>query len=661
MPQDVGYSTALESVNESMAGARPRQGAKMDDSIESRRGWAREVQEYQDYYRKQLEKPFRTAIRHRRLFLNQLRDRRLPHEGWRAFVPMPYAWSAIKSLSASFNELLFGINPPIRPQPVGVEDEPLEVAWTNTFDYVFRKIHFRSVVKDFHEDYLIQGTAVRKNTLVIQKRTIIYLPTPDAQEEFQNAIMRAVTEQNLEPPPLEDPEAFEAWRQMALGVGIVVPEIPIPGPKNIVKYRGPGFLDVALTDMSFDPQLDPDAQVCVTQDTLVPWEWVEERTGNKEQHIFDPEAVGQAQSSAPETSDIQKWRDEISDMYGLDKPTGDDPRMKKKMALVTEAWMPGDKEAPYRVMLNKQMVINRSLSMPYVHGNHPYVFGRNYPKRGRSIGTPEMRTVERLLYELNTFRGLRLDALLIGILPVFIKAKDAQIAEILREFVPGTFIETSRPEAVRALDKPTIPPESFREIAEVKNDIDEALGSLPVVRGQMSQPRVPATSTERALSTALARIKDRVIDFEYQLNPFIENSLYIMYQFWNHDDRVRAAGVPADPLQKYTKEQFLEALEQDFAFVGATTALNKDAEIQGLKEWFTILVNSQLPEFKSAEMAKYITDRLTRQKSAQFFRSDQEMQQLAQQQAQTVQQQPGGQPGEQVSSNSPGGVQQPGA
>lgn len=648
--------SAFEYASESLAGARPREGMKTVNSLEDRSKLAKETEEYQAYYRGQLEKPFRTAIRHRRLFLNQLRDRRLPHEAWRAFVPMPYAWSAIKSLGASFNELLFGINPPIQIQPVSGEHAALEAPWSNTFDYVFRKIHFRSAVKDFHEDYLVQGTAVRKNTLVIQKRTIIYLPTPQAEEEFQAAIMRAISEGNLEPPPIEDPEAFEQWRQMAISAGIMVPEIPTPGPKTIIKYRGPGFLDVALTDMTFDPQLDPEAQVCVTQDTLVPWEWVEERTGNEEGKIFDPEAVGAAQSAAPDASHIQQWRDEISDLYGLDKATGSDPRFKGKMALVTESWHPEDKKAPYRVILNKQYAINRSFSMPYVHGNHPYIFGRNYPKRGRSVGIPEMRIVERLLYELNTFRGLRLDALLIGILPVFIKAKDAQIADILREFVPGTFIETSRPEAVRPLDKPNIPPESFKEIAEVKNDIDEALGSLPVVRGQMSQPRVPATSTERALSTALARIKDRVIDFEMQLDPFIDNSLYIMYQFWSHDDRVRAAGAPADPMQKYAKEDFLVALEQEFAFVGATTAINKDVEIQGLREWFTVMVNSQIPEFKAAELAKYITDRMTRQQSKQFFRTEEEMAAMQQQQAaaaQGQQSQPGGQVNEQPQNGAP--------
>lgn len=598
-------------------------------TLDERRKLAKEVEEYFQYYTTQLKPYFRTSLRQRRIYHNQLKDRRLPHEKWRAFTPEPYMWSSVKSMASSFNELIFAIDPPIQAAGIGAGEEDLAHKFNRLFDYVFRKTGFRAQVKRSFEDAMIDGTKIRKNTLVTKARDVIYFPTDDVIQQFQEQVAAIVAE-GMQMPDFNDPVAFEAWRQQAMEAGTIIPPMPIPGPRRIERYKGPGFLDINLFDMRFDPHLAPSEQVCVIQRVVKPLEWVKDRAGKDK--LFDAEAVGEAESGASGEDEFDEYEQEIADMLGIQVQSHNNPRLKKPVEL-WEAWMPGNKQSSYRMVMNRNIVINNNLRNPYAHGDHPYIFIRNHPSEGKSVGIQEFRNVERLLYELNTLRGLRLDAVLLSVLPIFIKARDAGLGDRLRQLTPGMFLDTSRPDAVRALDKVQVDPAVFREMAEIRSDIDQAVGSLPVIRGQTAQPRVAALSTEKAFNSTLARIKDRVIEFESELNPFVENSLYIMYQFMGAEWRIRAGGSPdADPFIKYTPEEFLTALEMDYAFRGATSAINRELEQQTLREWFTVLVNAQIPEFKSADMAKFITDQITRHRSDQFFRTEEEMQQMAQQQ-----------------------------
>jgi hypothetical protein len=82
-----------------------------------------------------------------------------------------------------------------------------------------------------------------------------------------------------------------------------------------------------------------------------------------------------------------------------------------------------------------------------------------------------------------------------------------------------------------------------------------------------------------------------------------------------------------DPFVQYKREDFLEALDADYAFRGATTALNADMQIQNMKDLFTILVNAQLPHFKANIFAEDLIDKITKAGNARrYMLSDQELQ-----------------------------------
>ncbi len=75
----------------------------------------------------------------------------------------------------------------------------------------------------------------------------------------------------------------------------------------------------------------------------------------------------------------------------------------------------------------------------------------------------------------------------------------------------------------------------------------------------------------------------------------------------------------------------MDALDADYRFVGATTAINEDIKIQAMQQWFTTLINSQLPEFKANVMAEDITDKVfSMGSSAKYFMTEEEIQQQQQ-------------------------------
>ena len=100
-------ATAFESIQEEVPGLG---FGTTEDDLEKRRKLAANVEEYDTFYTGLLQDYFTNAIKHRRLFMNVLKDPRKKNEMWRSFAPMPYGWSALKALSSSFTDLLFSLS-----------------------------------------------------------------------------------------------------------------------------------------------------------------------------------------------------------------------------------------------------------------------------------------------------------------------------------------------------------------------------------------------------------------------------------------------------------------------------------------------------------------------------------------------------------------------
>lgn len=595
---------------------------------------AKEVVEYYDYYVKKLQRPYQNMVRYHKLFLNEVRDRRRKDELWRAFVPRPYAWSTIKAMSAAYNEMIFGQTPVIKPHASSVKNQLAALNIQRMFDFIFRRISFQAESKRATEEHGIQGVAVRKNVLVERAVTTFVHPEEEKQRRFLDSLARAM-EQGIEVPDPSNVEEFNMWRNIAneeMGLGI--PEPPNPGPRKMRNYFGPSFTKTSPFDLAFDPNIFyTDEFPIIIQRSLKPPRWLYDRTGPEDEKIFDPEAVAAALGKGTMEGGVEGKQKELMDLYGIDADNTGDPSMKDAVE-VLEAWYPAAKKFQYRIILNRSHVINKNMDNPYPF-KHPYIFLRNNTVSGHALGVSEFKVVERLFYEMNSLGSLRLDALTLNVIPMFVKGKDGKLSQKESFVRPGRVISSSNPQAMRQLIQAGIDPSLFKEESEIKNEINEATGTLPVVRGAIAAPRTPTGNVQQAAQASFGRIKDRILEYEGELNPFISNSLAMLYQFWPEELQVRVGGDPKlSPFVTYTQDDFLEAIESDYAFHGARTAFDNDALIAASKEWFTILagVIDALPDYKISEHARLISQMILQDGANQIFMTEEEMQEMQKQQ-----------------------------
>lgn len=612
----------------------PKQG--MNDEMEpDREKLAKEVDEYFQYYHQRLSTPFKNMVRWNKLFLNEVKDRRGVDEDWRAFVPSSYPWSTIKTLAASYNDLILGQTPVIKPHAISFANENSAMAIERLFGYIFRRIGFAPELKRVIEEHGIQGVGVRKNTLIERQMTTYVHPDEKAAGAFQEALAGAL-EQNMEVPDLNDREGFEQWRLQANEfAGLGIPELPTPGPRTMRSYFGPGFEHTSIFDMLFDPDIFYfNDQPIIIQRSVKPLKWLMERTGPEDDKVFDPVAVEAGKGGIPD-SQVNEWQKQISSVYGLYQDNYMNPRMKSAVE-IWEAWFPEANRFNYRIVLNRKIVINKNMDNPYPF-KHPYIFIRNNTVSGNALGISEYKVVERQFYELSTMRSLRLDALMLSVIPMFVRARDGKGSQAESFVRPGRVFTSSNPQAYRQLIQMGLDPSVFKEDEEIKNEINEATGTLPVLRGATAAPRVPSSNVEKAFQSVFTRVKDRVLEFEGEIDPFVHNSLAIMYCFWPTELTVRVGGMPKmNPFVNYKRDDLLEALESDYAFQGARTAFDNDVLIQQSKEWFTILAGvaptGLIPSYKLDAHAKQISTMILKDAADSIFMNEEEM--MAQQQQQ---------------------------
>jgi hypothetical protein len=535
-------------------------------------------------------------------------------------------------------DLLFQQNPPIRPDAVGSEDEEGVAKIERLLDYQGRKVDLEGEVELSIDEMLIQGLAFRKSVWINDINPIYVHVDQDDITRFEESVLAAIEGGMPEPPeagpdlpPDALPEAFEQWRQLAAQEGFQVPEPPIPGPQDVVRYRGTGFARVALWDMYYDPAIGLwNKQPCIIQRSLKPEDWVTDRMGDGDDKVFDPVKVRASLDSVPDRK-VSQFQEQVQAMMDVESNEAINPFMEKAVE-VMEVFMPFDKIAPYRVVLNRDDCINKIKSNPFWHGTDPYVPFQNHRIPGVFPGMSELHQPERLYYELDTIRSLRLDGVMLSVLPMFLKLKEAGMVEMAKKMIPGMIMEASRSDAISQVTTIEPPQASYLEIDKIKEDINETNATFQNVRGAASNAGT-ATESERAFSSAMARTKARMKRFEKDLSRWIHHSLFNWYQFSNPNERVRVGGDPAlDPFVSYRRQDFLEAIDMDFAFRGASNSLNREMEVQQLKDLLITAINAGVPEVKIPAILRDIFMKVTRNGNKYFY-TPQEMRQMQEQQS----------------------------
>lgn len=538
------------------------------------------VMEQEAFYREQLTEPFRAMVRWQKLYLAKRDDKRGEGEKWRAnvFVPRPY--SGVRAVVTQICEILNSADP--RIQAVGVGDEDREGARDieRLLDYTLEQNRWSRLQDLLFTRMAIDGTNVPKLVWGNRARTVWVTPTTRQTEDFKKAVADAELVHGEAPSFAENPAEFMAWRNLVNTAGRAkIPEPPSEGNREVVMYRGPMVARTSVFDLRFDPTIfELQDQPLFMHRIVKPENWLLARTGEGDDKPFDPQQVAQCLGKGEERQ--SQWDTDIAEMLGISNLAAD-PLYQRGVELF-ECWMPFNLDTPYGILCNRKGFINKKSRMPFAHGMLPFIPLRNEALDPFFLGIGELQEPEALFYELNALRNLRLDAMVLRVLPMFMKMRDVALPERQRFIRPGLIQELSRADGFQAINMGNVPPEAFRECPEIEREIDECNATGGNVRGnQATIGRVSATESERRFSQALVRQKQRVLRLEDELSAIPPQALMLWHQFGGEEIVVKAAG--GSSLLKIPRDKLLEAVGMDFRFRGASRALNRDLQVQQLQ------------------------------------------------------------------------------
>ena len=629
------------------------EGAGAPIEEDARAKAAKEVEEYYNHYLGALQDVFSRTTRHWKIYMSSMKDNRSAHEKWRSTVHVPYAYSGVETAVSTMLDLFFSQNPPFKPEAQGEGFEEVAYKIERWLDFVFRQIRFKREIDLATREMLVQGLAIRKNIFIRKEREIFVQPSIEQAEQFDGELRKAVIEFGLDPPrpeqfeEIEDfYEAFEKFRQAANSGGSRIPELPRVGPRRIINYKGPGWKRISYYSFFYDPLVAVHDQEVVIQRSIVPLKWIKSRAGKGDEFPFDPEAVEECSiGDKGDGQRLNQWQEELAQICGVSSGQNLDSPQFKQSAEILESYHIGDK-LPYRITMNRTKCINKRKDIPWEHGSHPFTILQNVelPFSASSFG--DIYQSEGLYKEMNTLRGLRVDAVKISTLPIFAKMKETGMTEMAKRIAPGIIFDTPRgPASIGQVSNVQVPSEAFKELYEIKDDIDTTNATQPLVRGQVGPSKITATHAERAREGAALRTKQRMFRFEDDMGTTLEQFLSLGHQFYDQEEMNEMGGrIGINPIhEKFKKEDFLQALLMEYAFRAATTSINRELDLQQKKDLFITFVNAQVERFKPHVMARRLLASVD-QTMDDVWMTEEEFQQFQQAQAEAQAQAQGQEP-----------------
>jgi hypothetical protein len=563
---------------EAMGGFRDPLNGKAAQDMYSHETWFRTA--LQDYYSESVEL--------QKLYLSYRQDHRKPWEKkWRALTLQPYPWVIIEGKVAAMTDVLNAGDPLV--QATGVNDEDVGPARKaeKLLDYDLMQNRWRIMSENLVREAAILGTTAVKATHKTRQSKVVDRQ-PDLEEGFKE-FRRIHKDATGEEVP-NNPEEYAEWaaeKEKTLGVPrSELPEHPGRRVKTVTTFDGPSIDRVSIYDLRFDP-LTPnwDNQRVRIQRIIKPQKWVLDHAGDDPRLPFDKESVEWAIAALPHERFLE-WQLEQANMLGLANASQGWP-ISKDLCEIWECFTPEDEEHPYKVILNRMTVINKDTQgMPYGHGECPISLIRNVPQPNTCIGISDLKAPKGLFRELWTLRDLRLDAVTLAALPVFQKVADMGIPEVARILQPGKSIPVARADSISKLDIGGVHPDVWREIPELKQEIDDATSVPTNLRGQPATVgRVSASESGQRHSSAMSRIKAAATRFEEELYRTLNQCLYLRYAKTPPEGIVKIAGGTGE-YGSINKEELERAIKYDFNLRGPSKSLNREMQTQQLMQWF---------------------------------------------------------------------------
>jgi len=554
----------------------------------------KEFYDWERWYRDALAEPYREMIEHQRLYLSKRRDHRKPWEKtWRALTLQPYPYLIVEGQVAAVSDVINASDPLVQAEGVGDEDIEIARKVERLLDLTFRMNQWRLMSELLVRESAILGTAAVKVTWRHDTSKVReYNPEEEAEYVRLKEQFQAFGEQMP-----DDPDGYQEWsRDAEAKFGLAgMPRHPSRMVRDVTTFQGPSYDRISIFDLRFDP-LQPrwSDQRKIAQRIVKTKKWVLDNTGDDDRFPFDPEAVASAidvgiTDGAARTGGFNQWQQEIAQMLGLATVASGYPVGRDDLVEVFEVFDNDDEEAPYKVVLNRHAIINKDPGgMPYGHGECPIHLIRNVPVPSSALGLSTLKAPKSLFYELWSLRDLRLDNITLNTLPVYQKLNEMGIPDVAKVFQPGGTLSLPRLDAIKKLDLGSVHPDVWREVSEIKLEIDDASSVPTNLRGQAATVgRVSAAESEQRFSSAMLRMKTQAVRFEEEIKGLLRQSLYLWYQHGDPELLIRAGGPGTDAYSiSVSKEELAHAIDMDFNFRGPSRIMNRDMLVQQMLQWF---------------------------------------------------------------------------
>lgn len=560
--------------------------------------FVRGVEERWRFYRDARMEAVRDTLNFWDLYLTRRREFRARGEEWRANLALPDAFANVEAKVANLLSIMLSADPVVQPE--GVVDAHMDTARSveRLIDYVYRKNAFPKWLTKVLRARSVAGTCFYKLTWVDRGHTVTLSRDEKAIARFLTAVAEASKIPGIVPPPdwLTEPEAFETWRNLVnTARNARIPAPPLDGPQRILRYRGPKLHVLPLTSIYLDPLIDDmSEQNFILHRVVKPASWLEGRVAAG---MYDAAAVAYAM----EGWDGQVREDEEVELamkmgINTDAASASDPYYQKAVEL-WEAWQPGDgSEYPYALILNRRAVINkRPTEMPFIHGEPTIGATRGVVVPGHFYGLSDLGPPADLFWEKRKLRNLRVDGVTLNVLPAYLKLKEVGLPEMMHKIRPGALIPASRPDAISPLLRDPLPPEAYREPADMDADIADSMGVYAATKGAPATiGRVTGTEFQGRENRAQIRFKLDSLFLEEDLAP-INRQIIAMYAQMDDDPLTVKVGGDPNPILTLDRATLMESMETQWRFRGPNKAINRDMQVQHLLMWVKTFSANLIP------------------------------------------------------------------
>lgn len=548
--------------------------------------FVKDAEERFRFYREQRMSVVRDTLNFWDLYLTRRKEFRAKGEEWRANLAFPDAFANVEAKVANLLSVMLSADPVVQPE--GVQDSSMETARSveRLIDYAYRKNAFPKWLTKVLRARAVAGTSFYKLTWMEQAHTVTFSRDPAAIARFEHAVAQAAAMPGIVPPPdwMTETAAFEQWRKLLNdGRNAHIPAPPVDGPQRIIRYRGPKLHVLPITSVYLDPLIDEiSEQNFLLHRVVKPVAWLEAKV---KAGLYDKAAVDYAM----EGWDGRVKEDEESELAAkmgilTDSGGAADPYYNKAVEL-WELWQPGE-EYPYTLILNRRAVINKKPEeMPFIHGEPTIGATRGVVVPGHFYGISDLQPPSDLFWEKRKLRNLRVDAVTLNVLPAYLKLKEVGLPEMMHKIRPGALIPVSRPDAISPLVRDPLPPEAYREPADMDSDIADSMGVYASTKGAPATiGRVTGTEFQGRENRAQIRFKLDSLFLEEDLAP-INRQIVAMFAQMGDDPLIVKVGGDPNPVLELDRATLMESMETQWRFRGPNKAINRDMQVQHLIMW----------------------------------------------------------------------------